>query len=133
MKQNIVLDSYALLAYLEDEKGAVEVETILSQSEAGKKRALMTTVNLGEVYYSLIRSKGKSTAKKTMTVIDQLPVEMVDADRELALAAAELKAQHTIAYADCFAAALAVKHSCPVITSDPEFKELTSHISVTWI
>lgn len=133
MKQDIVLDSYALLAYLEDEKGADVVQEILSQSEAGKKRALMTIVNLGEVYYSLIRSKGKNTAKKVLTVIDQLPVKMIDTDRELSLAAAELKAQHAVAFADCFAAALAARHSCPVMTGDPEFKELASHISVTWI
>jgi ribonuclease VapC len=133
VKPDIVLDSHALLAYLEDEPGADVVQEILSQSEAGKKQALMTSVNLGEVYYSLIRTHGGDKARKLLDVIDQLPLEILAADRELALTAGELKAKNAVAFADCFSAALAAKHSCPVVTGDPEFKILELYVSVSWI
>ena len=55
----IVLDSYALIAYFENEKGAGKVERFLCQAESSRTPLLLSTVNWGEVYYALYRSKGK--------------------------------------------------------------------------
>lgn len=38
--------------------------------------------------------------------------------------AAILKSRFPIAYADAFAAALALKHRCPLVTGDPEFRRV---------
>ena len=54
--KGFVLDSYALIAYFEDEQGANKVEQILEQSERDKINLVMSIINWGEVYYSIYRS-----------------------------------------------------------------------------
>jgi predicted nucleic acid-binding protein len=46
--------------------------------------------------------------------------------------AATLKSRYPIAYADAFAAALAQKHNCPLVTVDPEFRRV-DRLEIDWI
>ena len=46
---------------------------------------------------------------------------------------ANIKANHTIALGDCFAAAEAVKMDYPVVTGDKEFIKLGKMIQVEWL
>lgn len=131
--KGFVLDSYALIAYFEDESGAARVAQILGQAEDGRLSLVMSVVNWGEVYYSMFRSKGEKAAEECLLVIEQLPVKMIDADRDIAYRAARLKAEHPIALGDCFAAALSIKTGFPVITGDREFKELGNEVKVEWL
>jgi len=50
-----VLDSYAMIAYFEDEPGADRVAKILRQLIQGKAKGYMSVVNWGEVYYNTMR------------------------------------------------------------------------------
>ena len=93
----------------------------------------MAVVNLGEVYYSITRSASQEIAEKTIGNFTDLPLEVVDVDWECTRQAALLKAQYPIAFADCFAAALARMHDCPVVTGDPEFHRLENELKVEWI
>ena len=129
----IVLDSYALVAYFEDEPGAEKVERILDQAESGKLTLLMSLVNWGEVYYILHRSKGENVAEDSKLIMEQLPVTLMDVDKSVAYQAAKLKAEHAIAFGDCFAAALAIINESHVLTGDPEFKKLGKELTVEWI
>jgi ribonuclease VapC len=43
------------------------------------------------------------------------------------------KANYPIAYADCFAAAVAKKFQGLLVTGDPEFKLLQNYIDIMWI
>jgi predicted nucleic acid-binding protein len=60
--------------------------------------------------------------------MQQWPVE-----RSLVLAAALLKANYAIAYADAFAVGLAQQLKLPVVTGDPEFQEVTALIEIVWL
>ncbi|MDY6892835.1 MAG: type II toxin-antitoxin system VapC family toxin [Chloroflexota bacterium] len=128
-----VLDSYALIAYFEDEPGAEQVKQLLIQAESGKTMLLMSMVNWGEVYYILYRSKGERIAEESKLVMDQLPITLVEADKPLTYQAARLKAKHAIAFGDCFAAALAMIHESQVVTGDPEFRRMESEVAVSWL
>jgi len=119
-----VLDSYALLAYLEAEDGAHRVKELLEAAQQGNYRLYMCVVNLGEVMYVVERKRGLPKAQETLARIDELPISVVDADRTLTLAAAHLKANCSIAFADCFAAALAQVKNAPLLTGDPEFRKI---------
>ena len=46
--------------------------------------------------------------------------------------AALLKGQFPIAYADAFAAALARKHRCPLVTGDPELRSIPD-LKLDWL
>jgi len=129
----IVLDSYALIAYLENESSADQVKELLLQAEASGKSLLMSIVNWGEVYYALSRSKGEPKAEEGVLIIDQLPITLIEINRAVAYQAARLKARYAVAFGDCFAAALAMVNQGRVLTGDPEFKNLEKEVSVIWL
>ena len=47
--------------------------------------------------------------------------------------ATRLKACHPISYADCFAAALAIRVHAPIVTGDPDFRKLGKAVAVDWL
>lgn len=111
----VVLDSWAVLRYLEDTgDAAAQVADLLERG-----RPLMSWINLGEVHYVLRRLHGEDDAIETVrdlrTVVDaRLP------DERLVLDAARIKADRPLSYADAFAAALAVAQEAVLWTGDPE-------------
>ena len=128
-----VLDSYAMIAYFEDEPGADRVALVLKQLIKGKAKGFMSVVNWGEVYYNTMREQGISEAQKVILQLDKFPIQIVDVNKELAYEAAKLKGEFRIAYADCFAVALSVKLGATIVTGDPDFKKLQERISIQWI
>jgi ribonuclease VapC len=128
-----VLDSYAMIAYFEDEPGADRVALVLKQLIKGKAKGFMSVVNWGEVYYNTMREQGISEAEKVIVQLDKFPIQIVDVNKALAYEAAKLKGEFRIAYADCFAVALSVKLGAAIVTGDPDFKKLQERISIQWI
>ena len=133
MDSAYVLDSYALIAHFEDNAGGGKVRKILRAAHAGKTRLYLSVINLGEIYYNIVRERGVEKADETMFVIEQLPISIIEADRAITLEAAGLKAQYSIAYADCFAAALGILKKARVVTGDPEFKKVAEKVKIEWI
>lgn len=129
-----VLDSFALLAYLEDEPGGVRVKEILAQAVQDDSRTVFfSIINFGEVVYITERERGLPAAQRVIAAIDPLPVTLVEADRRLTLAAAHVKAQHPVAYAIAFAAALARQNQAVLLTGDPEFRQVETLVSIEWL
>ena len=129
-----VLDSWALIAFLEDEKPASEkMEALLAEAQESDIALLVATVNLGEVWYSLARDYSAAIADQKVAEIHHLGIEVVPADWELAYQAAILKAKGNIAYGDCFAAALARMKKAEVVTGDKEFKQVEEIVKVFWL
>ncbi len=128
-----VLDSFALIAYFEDEPGADKVSEILRALMNRKAKGFMSIINWGEMYYNTMREQGVEEAEKVLTQFDKYPIKLIDADRRLTYEAAKLKARFKIAYADCFAAALTLSLNALLITGDPEFNKLAQELSIEWI
>ena len=111
----VVLDSWAVLRYLEDSGPAAEAVSDL----LGREKPLMSWVNLGEVHYVLRRLHGEDAATETVRDLR----DVIDArlpDESLVVDAARIKADHPMAYADAFAAALTVAADATLWTGDPE-------------
>ena len=128
-----VLDSYAMIAYFEDEPGADRVARVLRQLIQGKAKGFMSVVNWGEVYYNTMREQDVAEAEKVILQLDKFPIQIVEVNKEFAYEAARLEGKYHIAYADCFAVALSVKLNAFLVTGDPEFKKLKERISIQWI
>jgi len=128
-----VLDSYALMAFFEDEPGADFVRGLILQAEEGSTNLLMNVVNLGEVWYSIARTNSAEIADQYVQEIIGMAIEIVEADWQLTHQAAAYKVNGNIAYADCFAAALAKTRKAELITGDEEFKALQAEIKISWI
>jgi predicted nucleic acid-binding protein len=130
-----VLDSYALLAYFEGEPGSEQVRRLLEAAKEGQCRLYMCVINLGEVMYIVERERGLPKAQEILARVDELPIEVINVDRTLTLAAAHLKADCPIAYSDCFAAALSQMKSATLVTGDPEFNKIKADrgICIQWL
>ena len=130
-----VLDSWALMAFLHDEPAAEEVEKLLVKSAEDKHKLLLCVVNWGEIYYSIARAEGEAVAEQKAADLATLAIELVPVtdDLQLVREAAKLKAAKKLAYADCFAAALAKLRGVEVVTGDPEFKEVEGEVKVAWL
>lgn len=130
-----VLDSWALLAFFEDEPAADRVETLLLKAEAGTHKLLLCVVNWGEIYYNIMRKVSVEAAEQKTREIAAMPIELVPvgADLQLARQAAVYKAAGRLAYADAFAAALAKLRNAELVTGDPDFKSVEEDIKVTWL
>ena len=133
MSDTYVLDSFAILALLGKEVGSDEVSDLLRQTQAGKVQTVMTWVNMGEVAYIVERRWGKGRLYQVLGWLEATGIEVVAVERELALTAASIKAEHPLAYADTFAAALAVTREATLVTGDPEFKILEQGLSIQWL
>lgn len=128
-----VLDSYALMAFFEDEPGADTVRDIIFGAENGKEKLLMSVVNLGEIWYSIARTNSTDIADQYVNEIMGMAIEIVDAGWKLTRQAATFKVNGNISYADCYAAALAKIHEAKLVTGDKEFQHLASEVKVMWL
>ena len=131
-----VLDSWALLAFFEDEPAAEEVETLLARADAGRDKLLLCVVNWGEVYYNIMKKISAETAEQKALEISGLSIEIIPVDSknlDLTRQAAIYKATKRMAYADCFAAALAKIRKAQLMTGDSEFKQVEDEIRIAWL
>jgi ribonuclease VapC len=128
-----VMDSYAMIAFFEDEPGAAKVAEILDTFINQKAKGFMSVVNWGEIYYCTMREQGTEVAESMLNQFNKYPIQLVGADKNLTYEAAKIKAQYSVAYADCFAVALSLKLKAPVVTGDPEFKKLGNKVEIEWI
>jgi len=130
-----VLDSWALLAFFEDEPAADAVEKLLQQAADEKHKILLCAVNWGEIYYNTLRRVSQAAADQKAREIALLPVEIVGVGDDLALVrqAAIFKATKHMSYADCFAAALAKLKNAELVTGDPEFKQVERDVRISWL
>lgn len=117
-----VLDANALCRFLTDASGAEIVERILSDSHDAGETVRMSVINWGEVLYVLARTCGFDEAQRSLARVERL-LTIVDADRAITAAAARLKAEYKLPYADCFAAAVTGK-SGVLVTADQEFAKV---------
>lgn len=117
------LDSWAVLAWLDGEEPAAEAVTEV----VARERPAMSWINLVEVTYRLTRDHGKDEAEKVVSELRALVIEDLPGVSAMR-AAADLKAQHPIALADCFAIALATEKGATLMTGDPEIVDRAENL-----
>ena len=132
-KTTYLLDSFALLAYLNDEPGGERVQEILALGKSHKGRLVMSLINLGEVLYITERTRGLPVAQTVQALVESLPVELLEASRDLILDAAHIKANHALSYADALAVACAIRENAIILTGDPEYKTVEDLVQVEWL
>lgn len=128
-----VLDSWALICFLEQEAGYEKVIDLFEQATYSSRPLLMCVVNWGEVYYQVMRRLGEAKAQEIERLIRSFPIDLVDVDQDLTREAARFKATKRMAYADCFAAAIAKVNKAELVTGDKEFKQIERDVKILWI
>ncbi|MEW6665751.1 MAG: type II toxin-antitoxin system VapC family toxin [Thermodesulfobacteriota bacterium] len=133
MKHPIVLDSFALVSLFHREPGSAQVKAILSKLSSADEKALLSRINWGEFYYIVRRRVGEPRTREALSLLDQLPIQVLPVDDDLVKEAAEIKAEYPVAYADAFCIATARRTNGQIVTNDPEFKAVENFVPILWL
>jgi predicted nucleic acid-binding protein len=115
-----LLDTSALLTFIEDEDGSDRVEDLLKGSAI-----LLPWPVLMETYYITLQEKGRAEADRRYALIRQLQADILWAmDEPILLTAARLKAEHHVSLANAVVAAVAIRNNAVLIHKDHEFEAL---------
>jgi predicted nucleic acid-binding protein len=133
MVKRIVFDAYAIMTLLEDEPGADIINDLLMDDNT---EILMSAVNLGEVYYILLRRSGKSAAEEVIeNILLEETIKIEEAQWVRVKNAAEIKAGGGLSYADAFALSLAREFQAKLVTGDPEIQAIAAKtaVEILWL
>lgn len=128
-----VLDTWAVIAYLEDEPSGEQVEDLIATAHEEQIPIYMSVINVGEVWYTMAREISEEEANASVKSLRDLRIQFEDANWEITQEAARFKSQNKMSYADSFAAALAKVKKAELVTGDKEFKPLDGEIKIAWI
>lgn len=131
--KTIVLDSWAIMSYLQGEPSAEKVADIIADAHEDHVPLLMSVVNAGEVWYIIARRTSEADADRSLRALKQLGIVMVDADWDIAHDAGRFKAKNKMSFSDCFAAALAKQKKALLLTGDSEFKQVAQDITIEFL
>jgi predicted nucleic acid-binding protein len=131
--KSAVLDSYAILAFLFKEQGHDKVLSLFEKVIDADKKLLISAPNWAEVRYIVERKAGLQKWREVRDKLLGLPLVIVDADKDLAELAGEIKATRKMSLADCFAVALAKRDKFEIYTGDPEFKAVEDDLKIIWL
>jgi predicted nucleic acid-binding protein len=134
VKRKKLLDSYALLAYLNKEDGFEKVRNVLANAQKSSLPVLMNELNVGETYYILYRKRGHEQAEYFLDhILAGLPISMISNDFNAVISASKIKARNALSFADCFAVATAQRENAVILTGDPEFKNVEKLVKIDWL
>jgi ribonuclease VapC len=129
----LVLDTWAVIAYLEDEPAGKQIADLITNAHDGDIPIYMSVVNVGEVWYIIAREVSEKEANSSVKQLSDLRISIVDADWNITQAAARFKSQQRMSYADCYAAALAKVKMADLVTGDKEFRAIEKQINLVWV
>lgn len=113
----IIVDSCGWLEWFTNGMLADKYEKYLADQE----NMMMPAIILFEVYKVLKREAGEERALIAVGYMKNSTI--IPLDETLALAAADIAVQETLAMADAIVVATARAHSCKIITSDSDLKD----------
>jgi predicted nucleic acid-binding protein len=124
-----VLDTSALLTYIENEEGVEKVESLLQKALDEELELYVSTVSCIEVFYISWREQGEDVARERLKLIDDLMVIQEPVEDRLTEIIGEIKATTAaISFADCCIAGLAKSKQATLVHKDPEFEKIKGKI-----
>jgi predicted nucleic acid-binding protein len=133
VSEKLVLDSFALVSLFHREPGWQVVQRALYDQEKAGSRATLNWINWGEFFYIIKRRAGLAKTLDALRLLEQLPIELYPVDQALVRAAAEIKSEHVLSYADAFCVATGQRLAATVLTNDPEFEAVEHLIKIRWL
>ena len=129
----LIFDSHALLQFFQGESGAKAVERWLRSAQRRRWTTYICAINVGEIIYTIKRRFGDQRKLEVLAHIHRLNLAILPVSNDLIYQAAELKAEFSISYADCFLLACAVELSAAIITGDQDFRKVAHLAKIQWV
>lgn len=132
-KRETLLDSFALLTFLNREDGFERVRSLLKAAGRSNRPLLMNEVNVGEVYYVTAKHRSVERAEEFLRRLETLPIQLLSNTFPDVIEAARIKARFSISYADAFAVATAIRRGAVLVTGDREFARVVHLVKIHWL
>lgn len=124
--KRFLLDTSALLAFIEEEDGADRVESILRT-----EKTFLPCLALLEVHYITRQERGQGEADRRYALLKELPCEILwRFDEPVLLTASRFKAGHRLSFADSMIAAFAQRQDAVLVHKDPEYEVLAEELEL---
>ena len=117
-----VLDTSAILTYIEDEEGSNFIESLLIKAESDEIDVYLSFITLTEVFYITLQEKDEKEAIRRIDLIKSLKVKIDESTEDINLRAGRLKAKNNISLADAYISALSQTVGGVLVHKDPEFE-----------
>ena len=126
MSKGYLLDTSALLAYMEKEAGDERVKSILKN-----ENVLIPWTALTELFYITCRKKGGDIAELRYAMLKRSGAHIIwQADEFVLISAGRIKAFHRVSFADAIIASFAVKYNTILVHKDPEYEALIGQLEM---
>lgn len=125
-----VLDTSALVTFIENEEGAAEVEALLNKAIGSETVLYISTVSCIEIFYITWQEQVKEIANRRLLLIDDLAVFQEPVNRQLITIIGEIKAKKLMSFADCCIAGLAKFMKATLVHKYPEFEQIEVEIKL---
>ena len=129
-----VLDSSAILRYLDDEAGAQRVSEIIKADLAGRCEIVVSALHWGEVAGITCKIHGSQAMELALSRLYAFGLQIVPADADRAVRASLVKLKRKIPYVDAFGVELAADSKDHVfVTADFDFKPASRDVAIEFL
>lgn len=129
-----VLDSSALLRYLDDEAGAARVAEIIKGHLAGRCEAIISAPHWGEVAGITCKVHGKRAMDLVLSRLSAFGFQVGAADADRAVGAALIKLKRGVPFVDAFGLELAASVGEGVfVTADFDLKPASRDLKIEFL
>ena len=132
-KGKFVIDSFAIIAYLEGVKSAQKVSDIFKSALNNEIEIFTSIITYGEIL-SLIKKHGDDTKVELFKrAFEQLPIKIINITNDTVEIAATLKAESKLGFGESYSAALAYREKACLITGEKLLASLKNKIDILLI
>ena len=129
-----VLDSSAILRYLDDEAGAARVAEIIKSHLAGECEAIVSALHWGEVAGITCKLHGRAAMDLVLSRMSAFGLPIIAADADRAVRSSLIKLKRDIPYMDAFGIELASGLRDHVfVTADFDFKPASRDVTIEFL
>lgn len=115
----VLIDSWAWIEYW---KGGPHAKAAAAYIE-GNEEAVVSTINVAEVYYWVLKSYDAENAMKRVSTIEKR-CQIIPVEKQTAIEAAKAKKKYGLALADSLIYATAGELRAKLVTGDSDLKHL---------
>jgi predicted nucleic acid-binding protein len=129
-----VLDSSAILRYLDGEAGAARVSEIIKSHLAGRCAVIISALHWGEVAGITCKIHGRPAMDLVLSRLSAFGFQIVSADADRAVRASQIKLKRNTPYIDAFGIELTTDSPDHVfVTADFDFKSASRDVTIEFL
>ena len=129
-----VLDSSAVLRYLDGEAGSDRVSEIIKGHLAGGCEAVISSVHWGEIAGHICKRRGRGALDLVLSRLAAFGIQVASVDADRAVRAALIRLKTSIPYVDAFGVELTSDSRERVfVTADFDFKDASREVKIEFL